>query len=62
MKEGYFTNGKIPPQIKTRRDFLIYMAGTTVTSIAAGYLFPTVSQGRELDLETLCSLQHLRLL
>ncbi|MFN6538578.1 MAG: Rieske 2Fe-2S domain-containing protein [Nostoc sp. EkiNYC01] len=56
MKEGYFTNGKIPSQIKTRRDFLIYMAGTTVTSIAAGYLFPTVSQGRELDLETLCSL------
>lgn len=56
MQEGDFTNSKILLRIKTRRDFLIYMVGTTVTSIAAGYLFPTVSQGHELDLETLCSL------
>jgi cytochrome b6-f complex iron-sulfur subunit len=42
--------------VKTRRNFLIYMVGSTVTSVAGGYLFPTVSQGRELDLETLCSL------
>ncbi len=42
--------------VKTRRDFFIYMIGGTVTSVAAGYLFPTVSEGRELDLENLCSL------
>jgi cytochrome b6-f complex iron-sulfur subunit len=56
MKESSFTNGKNPLSIKTRRNFLIYMAGSTLTSIAAGYLFPSISQGRELDLETLCSL------
>ncbi|WP_334872547.1 hypothetical protein [Nostoc sp.] len=43
------TNGKIPVRIKTRRDFLTYMLGTTVASVAIGYLFPKVSQSREID-------------
>ncbi len=56
MKESSSGNDKIPAMVKTRRNFFIYMMGSTVASVAAGYLFPTVSQGRELDLETLCSL------
>ncbi len=38
-----------------RRDFLSYMVGSSIASIAMGYLFPKVSQGRQLDLNTLCS-------
>ncbi|MEH2013558.1 (2Fe-2S)-binding protein [Nostoc sp.] len=56
MEENSSTNGKISAKIKTRRDFLIYTLGSTVTSVAMGYLFPKVSQGREINLETLCSL------
>ncbi|WP_335232194.1 twin-arginine translocation signal domain-containing protein [Nostoc sp.] len=52
--EDSSTNGKIPVRIKTRRDFLTYMLGTTVASVAIGYLFPKVSQSREIDLETQC--------
>ena len=39
-----------------RRDFLSYMVGSSMASIVMGYLFPKVSQSRELDLESLCSL------
>ena len=56
MEENSSTNGKIPAKIKTRRDFLTYMLGSTVASVAMGYLFPKVSQGREINLETLCFL------
>jgi cytochrome b6-f complex iron-sulfur subunit len=41
---------------KTRRDLLIYLVGSSCASIAMGYLFPQVSQSREVDKETLCSL------
>ncbi|BAY14641.1 Rieske [2Fe-2S] domain-containing protein [Nostoc sp. HK-01] len=41
---------------KTRRDFLIYIVGSSFTSVAIGYLFPKASQSREVDIETLCSL------
>jgi cytochrome b6-f complex iron-sulfur subunit len=41
---------------KNRRNFLIYMVGSSFTSLAMGYLFPQASQGREVDLENLCSL------
>ncbi|MEH1850944.1 MAG: Rieske 2Fe-2S domain-containing protein [Nostoc sp.] len=56
MRDNSSTNGKILTRIKTRRDFLTYMLGTTAASVAMGYLFPKISQSRELDLETLCSL------
>ncbi|MBN3895337.1 MAG: Rieske 2Fe-2S domain-containing protein [Nostoc sp.] len=56
MKEHSSTNDKIPARIKTRRGFLTYMLGSTLASVAIGYLFPKVSQSREIDLETLCSL------
>ncbi|MCW5313599.1 Rieske 2Fe-2S domain-containing protein [Nostoc sp. KVJ3] len=56
MKENSSINGKIPARIKTRRDFLTYTLGSTVASVAIGYLFPKVSQGHEISLETLCSL------
>ncbi len=39
-----------------RRDFLKYMAGSAIASVAMGYLFPQTSHSREVDLETLCSL------
>ncbi|MEH2213877.1 twin-arginine translocation signal domain-containing protein [Nostoc sp.] len=52
--EDSSSNGKISARIKTRRDFLTYMLGTTVASVAIGYLFPKVSQSREIDLETQC--------
>ncbi|MBR8840925.1 MAG: Rieske 2Fe-2S domain-containing protein [Stigonema ocellatum SAG 48.90 = DSM 106950] len=42
--------------IKNRRDFLKYMAGSAIASVAMGYLFPKASLSREVDLETLCSL------
>jgi cytochrome b6-f complex iron-sulfur subunit len=42
--------------IKNRREFLKYMMGSTVASVAMGYLFPSVSSSREVDIETLCSL------
>jgi cytochrome b6-f complex iron-sulfur subunit len=54
MTEHSSNHGKIPARIKTRRDFLTYMLGTTVASVAMGYLFPKVSQSREIDLETQC--------
>ena len=56
MKETSLGHGKIPAQNKTRRNFLIYMVGSSFTSIVIGYLFPKVSQGREVDIENLCSL------
>ena len=43
MEENSSTNGKIPARIKTRRDFLTYMLGSTVASVVMGYLFPQVS-------------------
>ncbi|MFB2770537.1 Rieske 2Fe-2S domain-containing protein [Pelatocladus sp. BLCC-F211] len=42
--------------IKNRREFLKYMAGSAIASVAMGYLFPKASYSREVDLETLCSL------
>jgi len=38
-----------------RRDFLKYFVGSAITTVTMGYLFPSVSEGRDLDLETLCS-------
>ncbi|OUL22773.1 Rieske 2Fe-2S domain-containing protein [Nostoc sp. 106C] len=55
MEESFFGNSKILLGKKTRRNFLIYMAGSGLTSVAIGYLFPKPSQSREVDLETLCS-------
>jgi cytochrome b6-f complex iron-sulfur subunit len=43
-------------EITNRRDFLKYMVGSAIATIAIGYLFPKVGEGREVDLETLCSL------
>ncbi len=45
-----------PFNIKNRREFLKYMVGSTVASVAMGYLFPSASDSREVDMETLCSL------
>ncbi len=56
MKETSLGNGKIPARKKTRRDFLIYIIGSSFTSVAMGYLFPKIGQSREVDIETLCSL------
>ncbi len=47
---------KTNPGKKTRRNFLIYMVGSSFTSVVIGYLFPQASQSREVDLENLCSL------
>jgi cytochrome b6-f complex iron-sulfur subunit len=41
--------------IKNRREFLKYMMGSTAASVAMGYLFPSASSSREVDIETLCS-------
>jgi cytochrome b6-f complex iron-sulfur subunit len=41
--------------IKNRREFLKYMLGSTTASIAMGYVFPSASSSREVDIETLCS-------
>jgi len=49
------SNENFPPRKKTRRDFLIYAAGSSFTSVAIAYLFPHAAQSREVDLETLCS-------
>ncbi|MDZ8050210.1 MAG: Rieske 2Fe-2S domain-containing protein [Aulosira sp. ZfuVER01] len=55
MEESPFGNDKIPVGKKTRRTFLIYIVGSSLTSVAIAYLFPKSSQSREVDLETLCS-------
>ncbi|BAY22385.1 Rieske [2Fe-2S] domain-containing protein [Calothrix sp. NIES-2100] len=56
MKEFSLGNKKIPAGKRTRRDFLIYAVGSSLTTVAIAYLFPKPSQSREVDLETLCSL------
>ncbi|BAY12849.1 Rieske 2Fe-2S domain-containing protein [Calothrix sp. NIES-2098] len=55
MEESLSGNSKIPVREKTRRNFLVYLVGSSLTSIAIGYIFPKPSQSREVDLETLCS-------
>jgi hypothetical protein len=51
-----FVMEKTNPGKKTRRNFLLYMVGSSFTSVVIGYLFPQASQSREVDLENLCSL------
>jgi cytochrome b6-f complex iron-sulfur subunit len=43
------------PSSQHRRRFLHYFASGTAGAIALGWLFPQLSHGREVDLETLCA-------
>ncbi|BAY61528.1 Rieske [2Fe-2S] domain-containing protein [Calothrix brevissima NIES-22] len=56
MKEFFLGKSTSSAGKRTRRNFLNYIFGSSLATIAIGYLLPKPSQSRELDLETLCSL------